>query len=85
MHRVLGSFHHRVVRRMMVWQLRKGWGGGWVYHPLEDAMVEAELQEVETYVSCRQNTVAQHIATRLIADLCLAENWRQVPRVAMRW
>ena len=38
----------------------------WTSLLLEDAMAEAALQEVETYVSCRQNTVAQFIATRLI-------------------
>ena len=48
-------------------------------------MTEAGLQEVETYVSRRQNTVAQYISTRPITDLCLAENWRPGPRVAMRW
>ena len=30
------------------------------------------MQEVETYVSCHQNTVAQFIASRPIMDLCLA-------------
>ena len=46
-------------------------------------MVEAGLQEVETYVSCCQNIVAPYIATRYIVDLCLAEKWRPGPRVAM--
>ena len=40
--------------------------------PVEDAMAEACLQEVETYVSCGQNTVVQFIATRTIMDLCMA-------------
>ena len=44
----------------------------WAYPPVEDLMLEAGLQEVETYVSRRQNTVAQFIVTRLIMDLCLA-------------
>ena len=48
-------------------------------------MAEAGLQEVETYVSRRQNTVAQYIATRLIMDLCLAAKRRPGPRVAMWW
>ena len=29
----------------------------WIYTPLEDAMSEAGLQEVETYVSRCQNTI----------------------------
>ena len=85
MKRVLGGFHHRVARRMTWRQPRKGRDRGWFYPPLEDVMTEAGLQEVETYVSRRQNTVAQYISTRPITDLCLAENWRPGPRVAMRW
>ena len=34
-------------------------------------MAEAGLQEVETYVFRRQNTVAPFIMTRPIMDLCL--------------
>ena len=48
-------------------------------------MVEAILQEVKTYVSRRQNTVTQFIATRPIMDLCLAAEWRPGSRVAKRW
>ena len=43
------------------------------------------MQEVETYVSRRQNTVTQYIATRPIMDLCLAAKRRPGPRVTMRW
>ena len=48
-------------------------------------MLEASLQDLETYVSCHQNTVAQYIATRPIMDLCLAEKWKTGKRVEMRW
>ena len=48
-------------------------------------MAEAGLNEVETYISRRQNTVAQYIATRPIMDLRLAVKCRPGPRVAMRW
>ena len=48
-------------------------------------MVEVGFQEVETYISRRQNTVAQYIATMSIMDLCLAANRRSGPRVATRW
>ena len=41
MQRVLGGFHHRVALRLMWRQPQKGWGRGWVYPPLEDAMAEA--------------------------------------------
>ena len=58
---------------------------GWVYPPLEDAITEVGLQEVDTYVSCLQNTVAQYIATRPIMDLCLAAKRVMGPIVAMWW
>ena len=52
---------------------------------MEDAMVEAGLQQVETYVSCHQNTVAQYIATSPIMDLCMMVKRRLGPRGKMRW
>ena len=48
-------------------------------------MAEAGLQEAETYVSRRQNTVAKYIVTRPIMNLCLAEKRNTGPRVVMRW
>ena len=48
-------------------------------------MSEAGFQEVETYVSCRQNTVAQYISTRSIMDLCLAAKRGPGIRVEMQW
>ena len=48
-------------------------------------MVEAGLQEMETYVSRRQNTVAQYIATKPIMDLRLAAKRMPGTRVAMWW
>ena len=44
-------------------------------------MADPGSQEVETYVSHHQNTVAQYIATRPIMDLCLVANRRLRPRV----
>ena len=83
MQRVLGGFQHRESRRLTGRKPQKGRDGGWVYPPLEDAKAEAGLQEVETYISRRQNTVAQYIATRPIMDLCLVAKRRPGPRVAM--
>ena len=48
-------------------------------------MSEAGFQEVETYVSRRQNTMAQYILTMPIMDLFLAAKQRPGPRVTMRW
>ena len=48
-------------------------------------MAEAGLQELETYVSRHQNTVAQYIATTTIIDLCLAAKCRPGARVEIWW
>ena len=45
-------------------------------------MAEAELKEVDNYVSRRQNTVAQFIATMPITDLCLETEQRPGSRVS---
>ena len=68
----MGGFHHRVYHIMTGQKLRRGLYGRWVYPSLVEAIVAAGLQEVETYVSCRQNTSIQYIATRTILDLFLA-------------
>ena len=78
--RVWGRFHHRVARRLtgrQPWRVRDEL---WLYPLLEYAMAEAGFQEVETYVSCHQNTVAHFIATRPSMDLCLV----QPPCAALR-
>ena len=65
-----------------------GGGGGWgrcVCLPLVDSMEEAGLQEMDTYVSCRQNTVTQFIATRTILDLCLAAELLIGSRLSKWW
>ena len=57
----------------------------WTYPLLADAMAEVGLQEVETYVSCFQNTVANFNVTRTIMYLCLAAERRPGPWVSKRW
>ena len=56
--RVFGRFHQRVARRMTVRQPRRRLDSLWLYPPMEDAMVDSGLQEVENYISLRQNRVA---------------------------
>ena len=83
--RVLGGFHHRVACMLTGRQPQQGRDGMWKDPLLEDAMTEAVLQEMETYVSLRHNTVTQFIATRAIMNLCLAEERRPGPRFSRRW
>ena len=82
---VLGGFLCRVAYRLTGRQPRRGRDGFWVYPPLEDAMAETGLQEVETYVSCQQNAFAQFIATRTIMELFLVAEWRPGSRLAKWW
>ena len=58
MNSFLVGLYHRVARRLTGRQPRKGRYRGCIYPPLEDAMAEVGLQEVETYVSRLQKTVA---------------------------
>ena len=67
-----GRILQQGARRLTGRQPQRGRDGGWVYPPLEEAMAEEGLQEVEIYVSRRQNTAAQFIATRPIMYLFLA-------------
>ena len=52
-------------------QQRRRDDGIWKYLPLEEAIKEVGLEEIEMYISRRQNTVALYIATRHIFDMCL--------------
>ena len=83
--RMLGGFHHWVACRLTGKQLRRDADGIWRYPPLAVAMVEAGLEEVETYVARRQNTATQYIATRLIMDMYLEAERCPEARVPKRW
>ena len=47
--------------------------------------MEAGFEEIGTYITRRQKTVAQYIATRPILDLCERSAWRSGARVSRRW
>ena len=81
----LGSFQHRVVQRLTGRQPRRRGVGGWDYPPLEKAMAEAGFEWIRKYITRRQNTVAQYIATRPILDLCERSTRRPGARVSRRW
>ena len=48
-------------------------------------MAEAVFEDIGTYVTRRQNTVAQYIATRPILDLCDWSAWSTGVWVSQRW
>ena len=57
----------------------------WDHPPLAAAMTEAGFEDIGTYVTRRQNTVAQYIVTRPILDLCDWYAWRTGVWVSQRW
>ena len=83
--RFLGGFHHSVSHRLTGQQPWRGREGGWVYPILEEAMAEARVQEVETYVYRHQKTVVQFISTRTIMNLCLVLERCTASRMAKHW
>ena len=48
-------------------------------------MAEAGFKEIGVYVTRRQNTVAQYIATQPILELCERSIWRPGSWVSWRW
>ena len=81
MERDMSSFQHRVARWLAGSQPRRRGGGSWEYPSLEEAMVEAGFEGIGTYITRRQNTVAQYIATRPIIDFCERSDRRKEARV----
>ena len=83
--RTLCGFRHRVACRLTVWKPQRGLDGRWVYPLLVEVIAESGLQEVETYISCCQNTVALYIATKPIMTLCLVTEIRLEIMGYKRW
>ena len=63
MERALNIFQKRVTRRLTGRQSKMRGNIIWDYPPLTAAMVEAGFEEIRTYVTRRQNMVAQNIST----------------------
>ena len=66
-------------------QPRRGWDVKWYYPSLVGAIKEAGFTEISKSITNRQNTVAQHIATRTILYLCERTTQRGGARVYRRW
>ena len=84
MERDLGSFQHRVARRIIGRQSRRREEGGWDCPPLTKAMEDLGFEEIGAYILKIQNTVAQYIATRPMLDLCERYVWRPRAWVSQR-
>ena len=71
MKKTLGGFHHQVAIQVTGQLPQRQSNRSWNYQPLADAMRVKVLEELETYISIRQNTVDQYIEAWPILDLFL--------------
>ena len=71
MTKTLGGFHQRLAQRITVKLLWIQANRSWHYPPLVYAMIMAGLEELDKYISRRQNMVAQYISTCPIMDIFL--------------
>ena len=85
MEQALHSFKHRVARRLTGSHLKRRGDGSWAYPPLEEAMEETGFEGIRKFITRRQDTVAQYIATRPILDLYEQSVRRPGARVSRRW
>ena len=69
--KMLGGSHHRFACRLTGGQTKRKLDGMWDNPALLEAMEEAGIQELETYVTHHHNTATQFIETSTIMDLCL--------------
>ena len=81
----IGGFHNRVDRRLEGMSPRRDMMGRWIYPQMGVEMTEVVLEEVDMYVLCLQNTIAQYIVTRTILELCLVVERLLGARVNLRW
>ena len=81
----LDAFHVRIARKLTGRQPRRGRYGGWFYSSLVEAIKEAVIVRIWTWILRRQNTAAQFIATQPIMDLCKKAERRPGARVPRRW
>ena len=69
--RVLEGFHLRAAYKLcIVNKPRRSHEGQWAYPRTDAVLEEAGLHTIEHYVRVRRDTIASHIATRPIFDLC---------------
>ena len=79
MERALGSFQHRVTRRLIGRHMRRQ--GDWRLVGGNGGVFEGICK----YITRRQNTVTQYIETRSIMEFCEQSARRTGTRVSWRW
>ena len=69
MAKILGGVHHRVAQCITGEIPHIRTNRIWRYPPLEEAMIMSGMEEFDTYISRRHNTVGQYIATLTSMDI----------------
>ena len=69
--RISGRFYHSLARPILEKMPLQRMEGMWEYPTLGGATRAAGIEGIKTYISRRQNTVAQYIANLPIMDICL--------------
>ena len=65
----LRGFHHRVARRI-TGMLPALQDGEWVTPPAGEALRAAGMHSIDEYITVRQRTIVEKVATRPIMQLC---------------
>ena len=79
--KALEGFHHRVVRRMRGMVPKCQRDGTWVYTPIGAVLAMVRVEDIGVYIDRLHNNVSQYIATCVIMDLCLVEEWNPGLRI----
>ena len=82
--RLLGGFHHRAVRRISRKIPYRRVKGTWLYLPLGDTMRAAGIEEIDTYISMRKNTLVQYTSNLPVMYLCPDMEGRPLLRAPKR-
>ena len=82
---LLGSFQHRVSKRMEGMQPQRWTDGIWIYPPLDNSLQVTGLETMENYIYRLKNTVTQKIVTRPILDLFREAERRPGLQVPRQW
>ena len=83
--RAIGSLHNWVARWISGRMPQRLRNRGWGYPPIEEALENAGLETIGIYITRRQNTVAQYIATRPIFDIAVTEERSNGSPALLRW
>ena len=72
----MGSLHNQAARQISGKIHQRMQKGVWSDPPIGEALADACMETIGVYITCRQNTAAQYIATQPIFGIIMAEEQR---------